>query len=258
MPSTVVVVGAGGPTGLLCIKRILEVTDFQVRAVVRSKARSEHAVRAAAGPDASTRIETFEADVTLPSTLPAAVAGAEYVLCAAGGKGFFSAEAVDNLGVGNLVDAVKAAGCCKRFVLVSGICTHPSNKYHPARVVLNTFVRWRTLEHKFAGEERVAASGLPYTIIKPPLLTNEPARQFQLHLEVDATRECPIGTGTGPYSVSRADVAAVCVAALLRPSATNKRVSVYKQRCRTVAQPLPPVPGALETELKRAFESVGL
>jgi hypothetical protein len=28
----------------------------------------------------------------------------------------------------------------------------------------------------------VAASGLPYTIIKPPLLTNEPARQFQLHL----------------------------------------------------------------------------
>jgi hypothetical protein len=50
-----------------------------------------------AGPDASTRIETFEADVTLPSTLPAAVAGAEYVLCAAGGKGFFSAEAVDNL-----------------------------------------------------------------------------------------------------------------------------------------------------------------
>jgi hypothetical protein len=76
--------------------------------------------------------------------------------------------------------------------------------------------------------------------------------------EVDATRECPIGTGTGPYSVSRADVAAVCVAALLRPSATNKRVSVYKQRCRTVAQPLPPVPGALETELKRAFESVGL
>jgi dTDP-4-dehydrorhamnose reductase len=186
------------------------------------------------------------------------VAGAEYVLCAAGGKGFFSAEAVDNLGVGNLIDAVKAVGCCKRFVLVSGSCTHPSNKYHPARVVLNTFVRWRTVEHKFAGEERVVASGLPYTIIKPPVLTNEPAGQFQLHMEADATRECPIGVGTGPYSVSRADVAAVCVEALLRPSAANKRVSVYKQRCKMVAQPLSPGPGALETELQRAFESVGL
>lgn len=25
-------------------------------------------------------------------------------------------------------------------------------RYHPARVVLNTFVRWRTLEHKYAGK----------------------------------------------------------------------------------------------------------
>jgi len=30
-------------------------------------------------------------------------------------------------------------GCCHAY------------RYHPARVMLNTFVRWRTLEHKYAG-----------------------------------------------------------------------------------------------------------
>lgn len=43
------------------------------------------------------RLELLEADITVPNTLPAAVEGAEYVVCAAGGKGFFSAESVDNV-----------------------------------------------------------------------------------------------------------------------------------------------------------------
>lgn len=75
--------------------------------------------------------------------------------------------------------------------------------------------------------------------------------------DVDATRECPIGTGTGPYSISRADVAAVCVEALARPSAANKHLSVFKQRHWSVAQPLP-VGLVLEDELQRVFKSVGL
>jgi hypothetical protein len=79
-----------------------------------------------------------------------------------------------------------------------------------------------------------------------------------LRPEVDATRECPVGTGTGPYSVSRADVAAVCVDALLRPSAANKALSVYKQRRWLALQPLPPGPDSLQAELDRLFDSVGL
>lgn len=76
--------------------------------------------------------------------------------------------------------------------------------------------------------------------------------------EVDATRECPIGTGTGPYSISRADVAAVCVEALLRPSTANKALSVYKQRRWMMLEPLPPGPDSLQAELDRLFGSVGL
>lgn len=75
---------------------------------------------------------------------------------------------------------------------------------------------------------------------------------------MDATRECPIGTGTGPYSVSRADVAAVCVEALLRPSTVNTALTVFKQRRRCVLEPLPSGPGSLQAELDRLFDSVGL
>lgn len=33
-----------------------------------------------------------------------------------------------------------------------------------------------------AGEERLRASGLPFTIVKPPVLTDEPAGRFKLHM----------------------------------------------------------------------------
>jgi hypothetical protein len=50
-----------------------------------------------AGAKGMTRLVLIDADITEPSTLPPAVAGAEYVVCAVGGHGFFSAESVDNV-----------------------------------------------------------------------------------------------------------------------------------------------------------------
>jgi len=47
MAATVVVFGAGGPTGLACVARLLEATELCVRAVVRSKASREDTIRAA-------------------------------------------------------------------------------------------------------------------------------------------------------------------------------------------------------------------
>jgi len=46
----------------------------------------------------------------LPDTLAAAVQGAQYIICAAGGKGFWSAEAVDNK-VGHLVPRTLQGPC---------------------------------------------------------------------------------------------------------------------------------------------------
>lgn len=44
-----VVFGAGGPTGLECIRRLLEVTDLPVRAVVRKPDAHADKLKAAAG-----------------------------------------------------------------------------------------------------------------------------------------------------------------------------------------------------------------
>lgn len=43
-----VVLGAGGPTGLECVKRLLQATDTPVRAVVRDPAKYEEVFKAAA------------------------------------------------------------------------------------------------------------------------------------------------------------------------------------------------------------------
>lgn len=44
-----VVFGAGGPTGLECVKRLLEVTNLPVRAVVRAPEVHAEKLKAAAG-----------------------------------------------------------------------------------------------------------------------------------------------------------------------------------------------------------------
>jgi len=44
-----VVLGAGGPTGFQCVKRLLEVTDLPVRAVVRDPAKYKERFEEAAG-----------------------------------------------------------------------------------------------------------------------------------------------------------------------------------------------------------------
>eukprot|EP00775_Hariotina_reticulata_P007586 gene7586-7791_t len=93
-----VVLGAGGPTGFQCVKRLLEVTNMPVRAVVRNPAKYKELFEEAAG-----------------------------VIFAASGSGYWTAQAVDEQGVGNVVQAAKAAGTVVRVVLVSSMLTHPSN-----------------------------------------------------------------------------------------------------------------------------------
>eukprot|EP00878_Enallax_costatus_P017417 GHUV01018291.1.p1 GENE.GHUV01018291.1~~GHUV01018291.1.p1 ORF type:complete len:131 (+),score=33.71 GHUV01018291.1:127-519(+) len=123
-----VVFGAGGPTGLECVKRLLEVTSLPVRAVVRAPDAHADKLKTVAG-DKANRLEVVQGDVTDPASLPAALQDAQGVIFAASGKGFWSAKAVDEQGVKNVAEAAAAAGSVKRVVLVSSMLTHPSNRY---------------------------------------------------------------------------------------------------------------------------------
>jgi len=47
------------------------------------------------------------------------------------------------------------------------------------RVLLNN-IRWSLMDNKFASEQKLRQSGLPYTIVRPGGLSNGPAGTTQL------------------------------------------------------------------------------
>lgn len=201
----VLVAGATGRTGQHVVEQLLE----QGRAV-RVLSRSEEGARSLFGD----RVQVVQGDVREPATLGPAVAGARYVVWAVGSNSRSdpsnSPEAVDYRGVKNLVEAAVAAGGVGHFVLVSsrGVAepTHPLNRF------ANNILLWKGL-----GENALRFSGLPYTIVRPGGLTDEPGGRGIL-----------AGTDSSLPSamIARADVARVCVAALGRPAALGKTIAL--------------------------------
>jgi hypothetical protein len=51
----------------------------------------------------------------------------------------------------NTAEAAKAAGGVGRVVLVSSMLTHPSNRFHPVRILLNN-IRYSLMDRKFESE----------------------------------------------------------------------------------------------------------
>jgi uncharacterized protein YbjT (DUF2867 family) len=201
----VLVAGATGRTGRHVVKQLLE----QGRAV-RVLSRSEEGARKLFGD----RVQVAQGDVRKPTTLGPAVAGVRYIVWAVGSNSRSdpsnSPEAVDYRGVKNLVEVAVAAGGVEQFVLVSsrGVAepTHPLNRF------ANNILLWKGL-----GENALRFSGLPYTILRPGGLTDEPGGRGIL-----------AGTDSSLPSamVARADVARVCVASLGRPAALGKTIAL--------------------------------
>jgi nucleoside-diphosphate-sugar epimerase len=164
-----VVIGAGGGTGLECVKRLLASTAEPCRAVVRNPA--SYADSFPTDP----RLEVVAGDVTSKESLQQCLAGAKGVIFAASGKGYRSAAEVDNQvphstarrgaggpvlaalpsrpaapgsaprsaltpglpaaraqGVRNVAEVAKEVGAA-RVVLVSSALVHPANRCAAAR-----------------------------------------------------------------------------------------------------------------------------
>jgi hypothetical protein len=135
----------------------------QVRAVVRDPAKYAEKFPSDA------RLEVVKGDVTDAPSLAAALAGAKGVIFAASGVGYWSAKDVDYQGVVNTAAAAKAAGA-DRVVLVSSMLTHPSNRWHPVRILLNN-IRYSLMDFKFKSEEALKDSGVSWAVVRPGGLT---------------------------------------------------------------------------------------
>ena len=193
MTAPILIAGATGGVGRHLVGK-LTAQDQDVRALVRDL---DQARKLYTEQDC---LQLVAGDVRDPNTLSGSFGGARAVICAIGAKapaGDNSPEKVDYEGVRNVILAARDAGV-QRFVLVSSVSvTHPENE-------LNNF--GRVLDWKLKSENVLRESGLNYTIVRPDWLRDEPGGKLGFKIEQ--------GDKISGRSISRSDVAAICLAAL--------------------------------------------
>jgi uncharacterized protein YbjT (DUF2867 family) len=204
-PKKVLVAGATGQTGQLIVSELLA-GGYEVRALVRDDAKARKLL--------GDKVELVEGDVKDPAAVTAAFAGTNAVISAVGARGAKGPdrpEAIDYQGVRNLVDAA-VANRSRQFVLVSSrSVTQPDN---PLNKMFGNVLIW-----KLKGEDTLRASGVPYTVVRPGGLVNGAGGEKDIVFE----------QGDGPSensTITRADVARICVEALKHPEARNRTFEV--------------------------------
>ena len=207
MKPLVLVAGATGKTGSLVVAQ-LKAKGYPVRAFVRSAEKAAERL----GAD----VEAVVGDLRDPASIAAALDGVGVVVNAAG-SGVPAAddnmpEHVDFEGARNLADAAAAASV-GHYVLISSMGATQDD--HQLNRLFNNILIW-----KRKGEEAVAASGIPYTVIRPGGLNDGPGNEQTVIFE----------QGDLPgleKAISRADVARVTVAAVKDEKARNKVFEIY-------------------------------
>jgi uncharacterized protein YbjT (DUF2867 family) len=253
-PGLVLVAGGTGGVGQLAVAMLIA-AGYPVRVLARDGAK----VRRLFGDIP----EVVLGDIRNPASLGAATAGVSHILCATGTTAFPSPrwevtpaggslqtwfkvftdaeyrrtqakngpEAVDAIGVANLVAA--APRDLQRFVFVSS-CGITRKGQFPFSV-LNSF---GVLDAKEKGEMAIAASGLPYTIIRPARLIDGPYTSTDLNTLLKAKTGGKLGVvlGQGDALVgesSRIDVAAACVACLEAETTVNQVFEIVNRGARS-------------------------
>lgn len=245
MPDSIVVFGAGGPTGQETVRALAADADYKnatIVAAVRNPTKYMDVFAPLAAEGKGATVVPLAADVTDKASVEAALKHAgktcKGVVFAASGTTYWSAASVDRDGVKNVAAAAAALPSKPRVVLVSSMLTHPDNRWHPIRLLLNN-IRYNLMNEKYAGEEALrkgGPDGPDWCVIRPGGLVTAPAGSRGLvKADKDVTKE--VGTGSLP----RADVAAACVKALKDPRAKGHTFSIYAPRVKKGDPPAPVV-----------------
>ena len=151
---TVLVTGATGFLGRRVVAKLLE-HNYPVRCLVHSPGRERIFPPGA--------VDVYYGDIADGNALTSACRGVEqivHLVAVIRERGSRSFDAVNRAGAANLVAAAQTAGSVQHFIQVSavGASNDPTFRY--------LFSKWQ-------GEQAVAASGLPYTILRPSLIFGE-------------------------------------------------------------------------------------
>lgn len=225
----ILVAGATGGVGQLVVAKLLA-KDLQVSALTRTRAKAESMFEQ--------RVEIIEGDIRDPNPLKNVTNSISYIICCTGTTAFpslrwdfanffqpaSSPKAIDGAGVKNLVAA--APRDLKRFVFVSS-CGVLRKDYFPFNI-LNAF---GVLDAKLMAEKAIAASNLPYTIIRPGRLIDGPYTSYDLNtlLRAKTNGQKAVVLESGDRldgDASRIDVANACVESLFHDTTVNQSFSI--------------------------------
>ena len=205
--------GASGGTGTCLVEQALAAGD-EITAVVRDAARL-------AVPQ-HPRLRVLTADIMDPDSINAAVTGADAVLTAVGPRGTGATTVITD-SVRSIIAAMQKTGA-RRLLMLSGSIVADDGESAYLRYLLKPVARRTFLRHVCAdmraGEAVVEASGLDWTIVRPPRLTSKPA-SGTYRTAVD--RSLPHG-----FSVTRADLAACMLSLIDDPQAIGKRIGIAR------------------------------
>ncbi|MCW2890208.1 MAG: hypothetical protein QOE54_7060 [Streptosporangiaceae bacterium] len=198
--------GATGGIGTLLVRQSLE-AGHQVTAVVRG---DPEVIATALTRRAHEGLTIVRADVMDPMAIEPILAGQDAVLSAIGSRDGRAPTTVSADSVFSITTAMDKAGV-RRLVTISAAGAFTEEADGPlVRLVAKPLMQRVLLRHSFAdlraAEELIRDSGLDWTIMRPPRLTEGPrTRDYRMAADRGLRRG---------YLISRADVAD-CVLGLL-------------------------------------------
>jgi uncharacterized protein YbjT (DUF2867 family) len=212
------IIGATSGTGLLITRQLLQ-GGLPARIVARDPDKARRVL--------DNQVEVRHGDVTDASSIRAAIAEdctAIFFTVAAGGgidgRGMFALGSmireVTYQGLLNVVDAARSIGFSGRIILPSLVgVDRPS-----VLIRILDKIKPGLPRNLIERELYIRASGLDYTVLRAPILTNAPAGGVKLQI----TRA--INKLTAKSKISRGDLARVMILAAQQPAASRKTVEL--------------------------------
>jgi len=207
------IIGATSGTGLLITRQLLQ-NGLRVRIVARDPDKARRVLH--------NQVEVRKGDVTDGPSVRAGIEGcrAIFFTVAAGGgidgRGMFALESmireVTYQGLLNVVDAARSIGFSGRIILPSLVGVDRPSVLIRILDKIKPGLQRNLIER----EVYIRASGLDYTVVRAPILTNAPAGGVNLQI----TRA--INKLTAGSKISRGDLGRVMILAAQQPEASRK------------------------------------
>jgi len=177
---TVAIFGASGGVGLAAVRAALG-RGWKVRALARSRARLEEKLRAAGVTAGGPGLCIVEGELGDAAAVERVVAGADAVVCALGAPAL-SRSRVRSEGTAAIVRAMQRVGV-ERIVAVSVFGVAETRAQLPGflrHVIFPLYLARAVADHQ-RQEEVLARSGLRWTAVRPPHLTDGPGDEELVH-----------------------------------------------------------------------------